>query len=160
MLPQKIHKIVGYNDDSYLQGTGYDQCLGNVKDTVTLLNKLGLLIHPDKSVLYPTQQIVFLGFQVNSVTMSLHLQLKEHVRLRMLVLIYRITSPLPFERCSNLGFTHIQYARGHVWANTLGGGSEIFSFQYSLFLLAIFNIATFNIPIVMFPSVLSNFPLI
>ena len=61
MLPQKIYKIFGYIDDSYLQGTGYDQCLGNAKDTVTLLNKLELLIHPDKSVLYPTQQIVFFG---------------------------------------------------------------------------------------------------
>ena len=150
-----MYKIVGYINDSYLQGTGYDQCLGNVKDTVALLNKLGLLIHPDKYVLYPTQQIVFLGFQVNSVTMSLHLQLKEQVRLKVLVLIYCITSPLPFERCYKSWVNSHPVCQGHVWANTLGGGSEIFSFQYSLFLLAIFNI-----PIVMFPSFLSNFPLI
>ena len=88
MLPQKIHKIAQacllyseasrpiicwYIDDSYLQGTGYDQCLENVKDTVTLFNKLELLIHPDKSVLHPTQQIVLWGFQLNSVTLALSL---------------------------------------------------------------------------------------
>ena len=60
-LRQAGHLSTGYIDDSYLQGTSYDQCLENVKDTVTLFNKLGLLIHPDKSVLYPTQQVVF-GF--------------------------------------------------------------------------------------------------
>lgn len=38
-----------------------------------MFTKLGLLIHPDKSVLYPTQQIVFLGFQLNSVNMTMPL---------------------------------------------------------------------------------------
>ena len=41
---------------------------------VALFTNLGLLIHPDKSVLNPTQQIVFLeGFQQNSVTMTISL---------------------------------------------------------------------------------------
>ena len=35
-------------------------------------------------------------------------------------------------------------------ATCFGGGRGIFSFQYSLFLLAIFNIPTFNIPIPVF----------
>ena len=41
-----------------------------------------------------------------------------------------------------------------------GGGSRVFSFKYSLFLLAIFDIPTFNIPIPTLPSlnILSNFP--
>ena len=73
-LRQAGHLFGGYIEDSYLQGTGYDQCLENVKDTVTLCNKLGLLIHPDNSLLYPTQQIVFLGFQLNSFTMTISLR--------------------------------------------------------------------------------------
>lgn len=39
-----------------LQRKQYDLCLENIKDTVAL-------VHPDKSVLYPTKQTVFLGFQ-------------------------------------------------------------------------------------------------
>ena len=60
-LRQAGHLSGGYIEGTYPQGKGYDECLENVEDTVTLCNKLGLLIHPDKSVLYPTQQIVFLG---------------------------------------------------------------------------------------------------
>ena len=70
-LRQAGHLSVGYIDDSYLQGATYDTCLANIKDTVALFTKLGLLIHPDKSVLHPTQQIVFLRFQLNSVNMSI-----------------------------------------------------------------------------------------
>ena len=77
-LRQAGHFSSGYIDHSYLQGTRYDQCLENVKDTVTLYNKLALLIHPDKSVLYPTQQIVFLGFQLNSVTMTISLTIENN----------------------------------------------------------------------------------
>ena len=53
--------------------SSYDQCLENIKATVTLLNTLGLVTHPDKSVLEPTQQITFLGFQLNSLTMTISL---------------------------------------------------------------------------------------
>ena len=32
---------------------------------------LGLFIHPDKSILYPTQRLVFLGFVLDSIVMRL-----------------------------------------------------------------------------------------
>ncbi|CAB4027168.1 Hypothetical predicted protein [Paramuricea clavata] len=70
---QAGHLSVGYIDDSYLQGNDYDQCLENIKDTITLFSKLGLVTHPDKSILQPTQQIVFWGFQLNSLTMTVSL---------------------------------------------------------------------------------------
>lgn len=71
---------MGYIDDSYLQGATYDTCLANIK--VVLFTKLGLLIHPDKSVLYPTQQIVFLGFQLNSVNMSISLTTEKACKVK------------------------------------------------------------------------------
>ena len=86
-MRQAGHLSVEYIDDSYLQGTGYDQCLENISDTVALFTKLGVLINPDKSVLYPTQQIVFLGFQVNSVNMTIS-QLRKHLRLKMHELLF------------------------------------------------------------------------
>lgn len=72
-LREAGHLSVGYIDDSYLQGNHYDQCLENIKAKVTLFNTLGLVTHPDKSVLEPTQQITFLGFQLNSLTMTISL---------------------------------------------------------------------------------------
>ncbi len=41
----------------------------------------------------------------------------------------------------------ITRSSANVNAISFGGGRGIFSFQYSIFLLAIFNIPTFNIPI-------------
>lgn len=64
---------VAYIDDSYLQGNSYDDCLNNVKATVDLFTKLGFIVHPDKSVMTPTQELKFLGFILNSKTMSVSL---------------------------------------------------------------------------------------
>ena len=52
------HLSVGFIDDSYLQGDDYEQCVKNITDTVALIDKVGLVPHPDKSVLYPTQILV------------------------------------------------------------------------------------------------------
>ena len=55
----------GYIDGSYLQGSSMEECLKNVHDTVELFKSLGFCIHPDKSVLEPSQK--FLGFELDSV---------------------------------------------------------------------------------------------
>ena len=44
---------------------------GNIRATVALLRELGFTIHPEKSVLVPTQQIIFLGFVIDSVKMTI-----------------------------------------------------------------------------------------
>lgn len=64
------HISSAYIDDSCLQGTSYEKCLYNITDTVKLMDSLGLTIQPEKSVLIPTQQIVFLGNVLCSVTMT------------------------------------------------------------------------------------------
>ena len=51
---------VVYVDDSHLQGNTYQFCLATILDTIKLLRELGFVIHPDKSVLTPSQAIVFL----------------------------------------------------------------------------------------------------
>jgi hypothetical protein len=40
---------------------------------VETLNKLGFVIHPEKSELKPKHELTFLGFKVNSLTMAIHL---------------------------------------------------------------------------------------
>jgi hypothetical protein len=47
--------------------------VANVIDTLLLLVSLGLVIHPEKSVLMPSQEIVTLGFLINSATMTIRL---------------------------------------------------------------------------------------
>ncbi|XP_031555133.1 uncharacterized protein LOC116292034 [Actinia tenebrosa] len=64
------HVSSAYIDDSYLQGDSYRECYNNVVDTVRLFSSLGFCVHPDKSVFTPTQQLVFLGFILNSNTMT------------------------------------------------------------------------------------------
>ena len=72
-LRKKGHLLVPYLDDSYLQGESELECWENVRETVTLFQKLGFIIHPVKSVFHPTQELEFLGFIVNSVTMTIRI---------------------------------------------------------------------------------------
>ena len=65
------HNPALYVDDSYLQADTYQSCLANVLDTIKLLRELSFVIYPDKSVLTPSQAIVFLGFVISSKYMTL-----------------------------------------------------------------------------------------
>ena len=67
------HNSVVYVDNLYLQGETYQACLDNNSDTVKLLRELGFVIHTEKSVLTPSQTIVFLGFTISSKNMTLSL---------------------------------------------------------------------------------------
>ena len=72
---------VVYVDDSYLQGETFEECLQNITETVKLLQSLGFTIHPEKSVLKPTQKLAFLGVVLNSKTMTLTLADAEKERI-------------------------------------------------------------------------------
>ena len=62
-----------YIEDTLLLGDSYDECFANVKQTADLLDSLGFTIHPRKSVFQPAQDIVFLGFILDSKDMSVRL---------------------------------------------------------------------------------------
>ena len=72
-LRSKGHLSIKYIDDSLLLGETFEICLNNIRATVKLLQELGFTIHPEKSVLVPTQQIIFLGFVIDSVKMTITL---------------------------------------------------------------------------------------
>ena len=61
-LHKQGHISVAHIDDCYLQSQTYEQCVGNVIDTIVLLDSLGWVILLRKSILIPTQEIVTLGF--------------------------------------------------------------------------------------------------
>ena len=60
-------------DDSYLQGETSQACLDNISNTIKLLRTLGFVINTEKSVLTPSQAIVFLDFIISSKNMTLSL---------------------------------------------------------------------------------------
>jgi len=64
----------------------FEDCLHNTKKTVSLLRKLGFTIHTEKSVLMPTQEIIFLGFVLNSVRMTITLTLEKKEKIRQFCL--------------------------------------------------------------------------
>ena len=64
------HLNLGYIDDSYLQGDTAKECSSNIKATSLLFNRLGFHLHPTKSVIVPTQTLTFLGFRLDSLSMT------------------------------------------------------------------------------------------
>ena len=56
------HSNVANVDDSLLQSDSYEQCMPNIKDTMELVDAVGLTTHPEKSIIIPTQCIEFVGF--------------------------------------------------------------------------------------------------
>ena len=74
VLRKQGHTSVVYVDDSYLQGDSNGSCLNNVNDTIAMLESLGFNIHPEKSVLKPTQNLIYLDFIINSKDMTLKLK--------------------------------------------------------------------------------------
>ena len=59
-----------YIDDSFIMGSTKFECQDTVRKLTLLLDKLGLVVHPVKSVLEPTQKLKFLGFWLDSTTMQ------------------------------------------------------------------------------------------
>ena len=60
-------------DDFYLQGKTQHDCSLNLIDRIKLFTPLGLLVHFDKCTFLPSQEIVILGFVINSKTMTVKL---------------------------------------------------------------------------------------
>ncbi len=62
-----------YLDDSWIRGMSFNSCLTAVKDSLTLMLRVGLLPHPEKSAPLPVQCIEFLGFVLDSILMQVSL---------------------------------------------------------------------------------------
>ena len=78
------HSNVAYIDDSLLQSDSYEQCMVNIKDTMELIDSVGLTTHPEKSIIQPTQCIEFVGFLLNSVEMTVKLAPRKVANLKEL----------------------------------------------------------------------------
>ena len=77
--------ISGYIDDFFLLGKNYESCEQNVYSAIEVFHKLGFVIHPEKSVIIPCQRIIFLGFIINSVDMTVTLTPEKKENLKDLI---------------------------------------------------------------------------
>lgn len=93
-LHQLGHIVASYIDDLFLQGKTYESCVNNVIATFSLFDALGFIIHPDKSAFNPAQELVLLGFVINSVNMTIKLTDDKKLALKQLCLSL-LSKPFP-----------------------------------------------------------------
>ena len=101
--------IYAHLDGLYLQGRSYDDC---VKDTTVLLDKLGLVVHSEKSSFIPSQVLVIPGFIINSLTMTIQLTTEKALGLK--------TVCIAFCRATTLWIRGVASAIGRIFASFPG----------------------------------------
>ena len=83
-----------YLDDSLLIGSNFFDCFNNVKATEQILIDAGFIINYQKSVLMPTSEKEYLGFVINSITITI--TLPKHKKLKILELCTNYSRPGKF----------------------------------------------------------------
>lgn len=69
-LREKGHECFGYIDDTFIVGDSFEEALFSCQQLAATLDNLGFVVHEHKSVMIPRQELVFLGFKINSVLMT------------------------------------------------------------------------------------------
>jgi hypothetical protein len=82
-LRLKGHVSTAFIDDSLLLGSSQEACTQNIIHTIHLLQQLGFIIHPHKSVLQPAKQITYLGVIIDSERMTVTLSEDRKVSLKL-----------------------------------------------------------------------------
>ena len=123
-LRQKGCAISGYIDDFFVLGNSYEECFENLRKAILLFLKLGFTLHPEKSVLVPSQSLIFLGFRLDSAAMTVSLTQEKKAKLKLLCLkafgkgnlvirfvaqvIGKIVSSLPGVEFGRLHYRHLE----------------------------------------------------
>lgn len=81
-LHSTCHISIGHIDDSFLVEYSQTAFQQNVNDAVVIFTKLGFVVHPEKSIPVPTQELEILGFVINSIYMTIRLLVSkvEHIK--------------------------------------------------------------------------------
>ena len=85
-LWQRGCAISGYIDDFFVPGHSYEECLEHLRKAILLFLKLGFTLHLEKSVLVPSQSLIFLGFRLDSVAVKVSLTQEKKAKLKLLCL--------------------------------------------------------------------------
>ena len=84
-LSKKGHQVMNYLDDFFLVGDTFEEYKDTVIDTCNLLIKLGFSIHPDKSQFIPVQKVEYLGFTLDSTSMTVSLTDIKQQKIKTLI---------------------------------------------------------------------------
>lgn len=76
--------ISGYIDDFFIVGQSREECACTVDEAIHLFIRLGFYVHPVKSDIVPTQSLTFLGFILNSLSMTVNTGKEEHNKVSLL----------------------------------------------------------------------------
>ena len=76
--------VAGFIDDLITLGRSFVKCERNIKLIVTLLDSLGFVVHPDKSIFVPARSIEYLGFVIDSQSMTISLTKKKKACIKQL----------------------------------------------------------------------------
>ena len=101
-LRSRGHNLVAYIDDSLLQGDTKEECFDNVRETGELMDNLGYTVHPEKSVFQPNQRILFLGFLLDSISMTVSVSDEKRTNV-----CEKIVKLLEKKRCSIRDFASV-----------------------------------------------------
>jgi hypothetical protein len=71
-----------YLDDTLLRAPAFETALRNLRVLGQLFQLAGFLLHEDKSVSEPTQEIKYLGFLIDSRSMTISLPLEKSTKIR------------------------------------------------------------------------------
>jgi hypothetical protein len=77
--------VFSYQDDTLTFDLSYQVTKEKSYQFADLLTKVGFLLHKDRSVREPTQQILFFGFIVDSVAMTLEVPHDKYLAIQELV---------------------------------------------------------------------------
>ena len=95
--------IIIYLDDILLAARTYHECLCQTNFAIDLLESLGFRINHEKSQLIPSQHIPFLGFVVDSTTMTIGLPLEKIASIQSLAAALKESSqPVTLRSLSRL----------------------------------------------------------
>ena len=86
-LLRKLERVLVeylYFDDLTTTDCSYSACSNNIMKIFKLLSSLVLIVHLSKSVLFPCQEIEYLGFAINSTNMTLTLTLIKKQKILLL----------------------------------------------------------------------------
>ena len=115
------HVVSGYIDDFFLANDDYNGCIRTLADTICLFDNLGFVIHPEKSV-FPSQQLLFLGFLIDSVRMKVYLTKDKVIKVKQLIeLALGNHEKLKIEFVAKVighmvsSFPAVQYGPLHYW---------------------------------------------
>ena len=118
MMKRCGYKTISYIDDFWITHQTKEGCQEALTTLMTLLRELGFSIAYDK-VEGPTQQIIFLGILINSVSMSLHLPEDKVKAYKELLLSY--------SKRSRASYRQLQQLAGKLsWASHIVQGGRIY----------------------------------